>query len=377
LASSPTTGVDIAIVLGSATGGGAERVSILLANALAQRGWSVTLIFIKPYGPLLNLVDPAVQRVELAGRRLLFSIGGLALALRRLRPKTVVSALVDVNVATVIAAKIASRRSRVILTEHNQTDRNYTVAASLAGRLAYRAIRFVYPCADRVICVSDGVRDSLIRFSGIAPDTLQVIHNPIVQPDLHDLAARDCPHPWLSDRRPIPVILGVGRLVEAKNFDLLLRAFAILRQKRPCRLVILGQGKLCSALAATAEALGIADDVDLPGFRPNPYTFLSHADLFVLPSDWEGFPTVLIEALACGARIVATDCPSGPREILKDGAFGTLVPVGDVDAFAEAMDAALDAPVPDGAVARGNEFTVDRAAERYEALIRSLEGHGG
>jgi glycosyltransferase involved in cell wall biosynthesis len=169
------------------------------------------------------------------------------------------------------------------------------------------------------------------------------------------------------------VILGAGRLQRQKDFPTLLRAFARLRQRRPCRLLILGEGSGRAELEQLIAALGIGADVDLPGFQPAPYPFMRAASLFVLSSAWEGSPNVLTEAMALGTPVVATDCPSGPAEILAGGRFGALVPVGDDVALADAMARTLERPLPatvlHGAVAEYNQAS---SARRYLEAIEDV-----
>jgi glycosyltransferase involved in cell wall biosynthesis len=171
----------------------------------------------------------------------------------------------------------------------------------------------------------------------------------------------------------LPVIVGAGRLQQQKDFPTLIRAFAQLNRARPCRLLLLGDGRERSVLEALIAQLGIGTDVQLPGFQHNPYPFLARADLFVLSSAWEGSPNVLTEALALGTPVVATDCPSGPREVLDDGRFGRLVPVGDADALLHAMADTLDAPLPARTLgAAVVEYVVDASAQRYLALLDTV-----
>jgi glycosyltransferase involved in cell wall biosynthesis len=172
-------------------------------------------------------------------------------------------------------------------------------------------------------------------------------------------------HPWLI-AHTYPVVLGVGRLTRQKNFSLLIRAFAQLRRSRNTKLIILGEGELRRNLIAEAASLGVAEDVDLPGFDPNPFSYMAKADVFVSSSDWEGLPTALIEAMACGTSIVATDCASGAREVLDNGRFGRLVPVGDVDALCRALAEAIDRPDDrDRLLARAQAFDLENAVSRY------------
>ena len=196
-----------------------------------------------------------------------------------------------------------------------------------------------------------------------------MIYNPVVSDALRARARQPTGHRWLPGDG-IPVIVGMGRLTRQKDFATLIRAFARVRQGLPARLIVLGEGEDRDDLEALCRSLGVAADVDLPGFVANPYAILARARLFVLSSRWEGLPGALIEALACGARVVATDCPSGPREILDDGRYGQLVPVEDEAALADAMRAALDgsfvAADPGAWLAR---FDAEANTDRYLELL--------
>jgi glycosyltransferase involved in cell wall biosynthesis len=237
-------------------------------------------------------------------------------------------------------------------------------------------MRFWYPLADAVIAPSDGVGEDLIRHAAVAREQLHVIPNPIVNERLHALATAPLEDPWMHDRS-VPVILGAGSLDPRKDFATLIRAFADLRTRRRARLVILGRGRERDRLLELARELGVADDVKLPGFEPNPYRWMARASVFALTSRREGSGAVLVEAMACGTPVVATDCPSGPGEILDSGRYGELVSVGDSEAVAAALRRSLDDPTPkallDEAIA---PFGVQRSARRYlQALGATGGGH--
>ncbi len=222
--------------------------------------------------------------------------------------------------------------------------------------------RWAHRHADACIAVSAGVAEDVARLAGIGRDRIAVIHNPVELPAASDDG--EGATVWGTDgaRR----VLTAGRLVPQKNHALLLEAFARLLDSVEARLVILGEGPLRAALERRAAELGIAHAVSLPGFLLHPWPVYAAADLFVLSSDFEGFGNVLVEALACGLPVVSTDCPSGPREILDDGAFGTLVPCGDAAALAEAMRRALtEGHDPEKPKARAAGFTPARAADAY------------
>jgi glycosyltransferase involved in cell wall biosynthesis len=240
----------------------------------------------------------------------------------------------------------------------------------VAGGLWPHLLRAFYPWAAHVVAVSRGAAEDLARTSGLPRDRVHVVYNPVITPGIMARARQSPDHPWFAPGQP-PVILGVGRLTRQKDFATLIRAFAELRRCRAGRLMILGEGAERPRLEALAAELGVSAEVALPGFRDDATACMAGSALFVLSSAWEGLPTVLIEALAAGTRVVSTDCPSGPREILQEGRLGALVPVGDSAALARAMSDALDRPraaAPPDALAR---FTRDAAVDHYLSLIES------
>jgi glycosyltransferase involved in cell wall biosynthesis len=206
-------------------------------------------------------------------------------------------------------------------------------------------LRHFYPEADAVACVSRGVADDVARVTGLPRERIQTTYSPVVSRQLAGGHAGAAPHRWLEPGAP-PVVLGVGKLKPQKRFDTLLRAFALLVTERPARLVILGAGRERRSLLALSRSLGVADDVALPGFSRDPFAWMRRAAVFVLSSAWEGLPSVLIQAMACGCPVVSTDCPHGPAEILEGGVHGPLVPVGDHAALAGAIARVLDQPPP-------------------------------
>lgn len=204
-----------------------------------------------------------------------------------------------------------------------------------------RLVRSFYPWADTISAVSEGVADDLAQVVGIPRERIEVIHNPGVMPELRNKAQAPLDHPWFQPDQP-PVVLAVGSLTVQKDFPTLIRSIAHVQETRPVRLLILGEGQDRPELEALVRQLGLEESVSLPGFVANPYAYMARASVFVLSSRWEGLPTVLMEALYCGAPVVATDCPSGPREILRDGQYGQLVPVGNVTTLAHAIETTLE-----------------------------------
>ena len=265
---------------------------------------------------------------------------------RKARPHAVLSFLNYPNAVLLLASRRLRGETRILVSV-----RNHMSAAAGANELNWvrsvpRLMRRLFGRADAVVAPSQGVAADVAAITGLAPDRISVIYNPVFRPELATLAEAPVDHPWLAEGNE-PVVLGVGKLKIQKDFPTLLRAFAQVRNRRPARLIILGEGGGAAELMALAANLGIGGDVDFCGQVQNPFAFYRRAAVFVLSSRWEGLPNALIEAMACGCAVVSTDCPSGPREILEGGRYGALVPVGDAEAMAAAILAVLaDPPAP-------------------------------
>ena len=353
-----------AIFIQDLRGGGAERMMVNLANGMASRNLAVDLVLAEATGPYVELVDPAVRMVDLRAKRVAASPWALAGYLRRERPDALLSALLHVNVAALIARRLAPA-GRLVISERNTVSVDLTNIGSRSIRLARWLARHLYARADGIIAVSQGVADDLVAFFGLPPERVCVINNPVVTPYLLRQAAAPLADAWFRDSDR-PVILGIGKLWPQKDFGTLIAAFARLRQRRPARLAILGEGAERPRLAALVRELGLDGDVALPGFVDNPYACMARASLFALSSRWEGSPNVLVEAMACGTPVVSTDCPSGPGEILEGGRYGPLVPIGDAERLADAMARLLDRPTPTQALkARAADYSVERATTGY------------
>lgn len=330
----------VALLVPSLRGGGAERVMLLLANSLAKMGYDIDLVLVRAEGPYLTEVADGVRVVDLQAPRVAFSIPPLIRYLRSEKPSTMLTALSHAGVAGALATLLAGTRTRIIVSEHSTISRSVVRNVTPAVRLALLLVRWAYMRASGIVAVSTGVAEDLSRTLRIPPERITVIYNPVVTPELVLRSKEPVLDPWFADGEP-PVILGVGRLTPAKGFDTLIGAFARVLKTHTCRLIILGEGELRGPLEEQVRNLGIESHVRLPGFVDNPYAYMRRAKVFVLSSVWEGLPTVLIEALACDCQVVATDCPSGPVEILDGGKLGTLVPVGDTKKLAQAIITAL------------------------------------
>lgn len=326
----------IAIYIPSLRGGGAERVMLNLAKGFADQGIQVDLVLAKAEGAYLPQVPPNINMVDLKASRVLFSLPALVGYLRRHKPAAIFSALNHANVIAVWAVKLARVKTRIIVGEHSTLSRSLLHPQNRRARLVPYLMRYAYSQADEIVAVSRGVAQDLAAVLGIRYEDIRVIYNPVVDENLLEKSKADLNHQWFQPGQP-PVILAVGRLTEAKDFPNLIQAFAEVRKKCRARLMILGEGEKRAELEKMVVDLGLEKDVAMPGFVDNPYPYMRRAKVVVLSSKWEGLPTVLVEALACGTAVVSTDCPSGPREILRDGKYGILVPVRDSEQLGKAI----------------------------------------
>jgi len=362
----------VALALPDLSGGGAERVFLDIASGLLARSVDVDIVVVRDGGELRTKVPSGARTVVLGATDVWRCVPRFIRYLRSARPQAVVSALSHMNLATILAARSVRPRVPVMVTQHNHLSTFTAHAASRRDRIMPTLLGLGYPFADRIVAVSRGVADDLATSTGLRPERIRVIYNPVVFDRIASAGASAVEHPWLADRTG-PVLVAMGRLVDQKDFSTLIRAVARLPEE--CRLVILGEGPARPSLEALALDLNVAERVDLPGYVENPYTALRTADVFVLSSRWEGLPTVLIEALAFDAPIVATDCPSGPREILADGAWGRLVPPGDPVGLAAAISAALVDPRVDRPDAR-LPYELDTVTQRYLELLPGFRRTG-
>ena len=357
---------DIAFFIRAMKGGGAQRDTILLANALAARGQRIALLTLVPDGPLRALLSDQVAIVPVGGAKLRAAVTGLRRALIALRPRTLVSAEAAPNLVAILAARLVPRDLRpcVVAREVASPSLAEKLDPYWQNRIAYRVLRFTYRFADRVVTLTEGARRDLAENFRVPEEKLVRMTANAVIADASDAAATP---------REGGLIVSIGRLSPEKDHATLVRAFAKLARAN-LRLEIAGDGPLRVPLQQLIDELGLSERVTLTGFVADPFLALRRAALAVCSSRYEGFGNAIVEALACGTPVVATDCPYGPREILADGCYGTLVPVGDAAALADAIAQAL-ASAPDRTAlrTRGRMHTVDRAAEALVGIIEGID----
>jgi glycosyltransferase involved in cell wall biosynthesis len=362
----------VAVFMPSFGDGGVERMLVNLAGGLAARGVEVDFLTKSRAEPYLDQLDPRVRLVE-TGRSGVFDVQPfLRRYLRQDRPDFLLCGKDKAGRAAVLARRLSGVPFRLVMRPGTTVSERVAKRGALKRWRAYSLIRATYRAAAAVVGNSEGVVADIAAIAGLPAERMHLIRNPVITPGLAARAGAPLDHPWFGPGQP-PVVLGIGGLRTQKGFDTLLAAFARLRSGRHCRLLILGEGRLRGELLGEAARLGVAEDFALPGFDPNPYPYLARAALFVLSSRWEGSPNALTEALAIGTPVAATDCPSGPREILAGGAVAPLVAVDDAAALAAAMEKVLDEPGdPARRRAAAAEYSVETCAARYHALFESL-----
>ncbi|MDN5850278.1 MAG: glycosyltransferase [Nitrococcus sp.] len=357
----------LAVFLSTSGHSGVDRMMARLLPAVAARGVRVHLLKIDGHGPHLDPSD-GLEIHPLGTSHTATALPALVRYLRRYRPAALLSDKDKCNRMAIWARRLARVDTRVVVSSGT----HITTALAQRGRLEALSqrlsMRLFYRWADAVVTPSEGAADDLAQVTGLPRGRITAIPIPSVDDALFAAAAEPVGHSWLLDDG-VPVVLGVGELSGRKDFATLVRAFARVRRQRVCRLVILGEGKERGALERLSAALDVAGDVALLGFTANPYPYMARCDAFALTSTCEGLGLVIVEALALGARVVATDCPSGPRETLADGRHGFLAPVGDDAAVAEGLLAAIDRRLPAPGPAAVPTFTVESSVQRYLQVL--------
>ena len=360
----------VAFFVRALVGGGAQRDMILLANAFAAREERpVELFTLVPSGPLRALVDQRVTIVTVPGGQLRSALPGLRRTLKTRRPAVLVGAEAAANVLVLLATRLLPRGSRplVVLREVSSPSIGRRHDPYRQTRLAYAALRLLYRWADVVVTLTEGARRDLRDNFGVPDAKLVRATSNAVIGDAREVERGS------AEKRDPDLVVSVGRLSDEKDHATLLDAFA--RLDRPdTRLAIYGTGPTEAAIARRIVDLGLGGRVTLEGFVADPFPVFRRAALMVSSSRFEGFGNVIVEALSCGTPVVATECPYGPAEILEGGRYGRLVPVGDADAMARAISAALGS-VPDRAAlrARAAIHTVDRAAAVLAEIVATTE----
>jgi glycosyltransferase involved in cell wall biosynthesis len=357
----------IGILLHSLGPGGAQQRVVWFANRFAELGRSVDLLTFDHHGTLAAELSPAVRLIELGlprwpvnALRMRSAMRSIATYLRSERPDVLLSGANRVHLVAAEARKQSGDHSALVLRVSNQGPRN-----KLSRRLLLRARprRKLFGRADGIVAVCEDIAATLRAIHALPSERIDVIYNPTAKAELFAVGSTiDRTHARAAN----PLIVAAGRFCAQKDFETLVRAFAIVRAARPARLALLGDGPHRLRLEHLIRTLRIERDVELPGWVDDIPDWLRRADLLVSSSRWEGLQATLIEALALGCPVVATDCPGGNREILENGALGPLVPPGDASALSEAILASLEAPAePERLRLSARRFAEEGKAEAY------------
>jgi glycosyltransferase involved in cell wall biosynthesis len=361
----------LAVLLSFSGSGGVERMVLNLLPEFLRAGVAVDLLAIlrKPAPELVRMEGSGLRLFDLGVSHTALAVPELARYLKTERPAALLAAKDRAIRAAILAKRMAHVETRLVGRLGTHLSASLAHKPALFRWLRTRPMRLLYPMVDRMIAISEGVAEDTRLLTGLPRERVEVIRNPVVTAELYRKSAEPVEHPWFADRA-IPVVLGAGRLTRQKDFETLLRAFALLRAEREARLAILGEGRWRPRLEQLAARLGIGPDVLFTGHVANPFAYMAKATLFVLSSRWEGSGNVLTEAMALGVPVVSTDCPSGPREMLGDGRYGKLVSVGDAAKLAEAMRYTLEHP-PEASLLREavSEYAVERSAGRYLEVL--------
>ncbi|ESA38654.1 group 1 glycosyl transferase [Leptolyngbya sp. Heron Island J] len=370
----------ISLFIPNLDGGGAERVMLHLAEGFAARGFAVDLVVAQAAGAYLSKIPETIRLVNLDAKSpvLLFKTLALKQYLQQEQPAFLLSTL-DIFSSATWAKRLAGVNTRVVMcVQTNLSQQFQDRHAMVIQKLKWSVVKRFYPWADAIVTASEGVARDLEQNAKISMEQMTVIYNPVVTPDFTQKAQETVAHPWFKADQP-PVLLGVGRIVKQKSFATLIRAFALVRQRYPARLMILGdvdarEPSVKPELEALIEKFGLQDDVLFLGFVENPYAYMAQSSVFVLSSIYEGFGNVVAEAIAAGTPVVSTDCESGPAEILNKGQYGELVPVGDHEAMANAILATLNQPTDIQVLqARSQAFTIDCIVRQYLDVLNGLQ----
>jgi glycosyltransferase involved in cell wall biosynthesis len=359
-----------------------------LANVLVERDFDVDLIVFSATGHYSNQLDPRIRIVSLNARRITFSLFPLMRYLRESQPGTLLALNEHIHLLAISAKFLAGVSTRVVLRMGTMLSHISATRHNLRDGLIAPLSRLLYPFADAVIAVSQGVAHDVITHYGVSREVVTVIYNPKNVTEILEKASQLVIHPWFTEPRDIPIIVAVGRFRVQKGFADLIEAFAVLQRDVDSRLLIVGEGREQPILENLILKLGIKDKVSFVGYQENPHAYVARADVFAMTSLWEGLPNSLIEALICGKPVVVTDCDSGPREILAPATnpllrissgiewtpCGALVPVGSCSEITLALrmlltDNALRSASTRAATERGGDFAAAPIIEQYLQVL--------
>lgn len=359
----------LAIYLPDLSGGGVERMRLALIPYFQNAGYQIDLVLQQKQGALVPQIPGGVTVIDLASSSTLRSFPKLWGYWHRKKPDVFLSALGHNNLLACFIKSVSQTKTRLIVSQHNAMS-----AEVERGSWKYKLLpllsKYLLPCADSIIAVSNGVADDLANCCSIARHRISTIYNPVIDNGFDDRAQKEVNHPWFNQNET-SVILAAGRLTPQKDFATLIRAFSILRRTMTAKLLILGEGEQRSELEFLITELGLGQDIQLIGYCQNPLPYMRQASLFVLSSRYEGFGNVLVEALACGTPVISTDCPHGPAEICSGLPYDALCEVGQPEKLAKLMIRTLNSKLaPDALKEYTKPYMAECSAQHYLSVFR-------
>ena len=338
--------IDIALFMTSFRGGGAERVMLNLAEEFDALGYRVQIVVVDNAGELKATIPEHIRVVDLEVRRVLRSLIPLRNYLVKNKPRVLLSTQSNANCIAITANLLAFKPTKVFVREANNLTENTGKHGTLIDTSLPFFIRLLYPLASGIIALSKGVADDLSTRAKLNRENIGVIYNPVVNEKLFSQAKEAVDHAWFADKK-YPVVIAVGRLTEQKGFAFLIDVIAEVNKDKPVKLIILGEGGLRDQLQSRIKEKNMEACIDMPGFVSNPIAYIEKSDIYILSSHWEGLCNSLVQALSLGKKIVSTDCPSGPNEVLDSGKYGTLVACNNIDQMKTAIINKLTEPLID------------------------------
>ncbi|MBM4140172.1 MAG: glycosyltransferase [Nitrospira sp.] len=366
------------MVIHSLRGGGSEKVLLNLLKGLDRNEFFITLIlyervfdFPLPENVEVKILDIYTSRNILKlTKSFILKIVNLSRLIRQNKPDIVFSLLSSTNVAAIVAKLFSWTKCKVIVSDHTHPSTN--LKNEIYGGITKIFIKYLYPKANKIIAVSEGIKQDLIKNFNIPEDKVVVIYNPVDIKEIETLSKEKADHPWFYEE--VPIIVSVGRITKQKGYPYLIKAFSLVKRSLTCRLLIIGEGEDKMELIEMTKELDLKGDIEFLGFQKNPFKYMARSSVFILSSLYEGFGNVIVEAMALGLPVISTDCPSGPSEIIDDRKNGLLVPIKDERALAKAMiDALTDSRLKDDlcreAKLKAQSYDLNKIIERYRSIF--------
>lgn len=357
----------IAFFAPNLSGGGAERVISLLCTYFGNCGFQVDLILAKATGPYLDSIPESVRIIELKSKRVMFSVFPLVTYLRKEKPDILLTSQFHSSTAAIFAKKIARANTLIYFRLPSllrPEGKKLTITELVRQWVYLKSSRY----ASLIVATSGSMAEEFSYYSNISKNKVCVIPNPVDISNVCKKSQEKNEHPWFQ-KGELPVILAVGRFVEVKDFETLIKAFSIVRGQVNARLVILGDGPLRDEYLQLAEELGVSEHLSMPGFVSNPYKYMRGCAVFTITSLSEGFPNVVVEAMSLGKKVVATNAKPGVSEILEYGKWGAIVPVKNYEELAEQIVVSIQCKNNKDTSIRAKCYSIEKIMGQYKVIF--------